>query len=196
MSTQPPFPPFPPPEPDKDAIINRLFKEATRDSLTGLYNARYFHELLSVEVARALRYKVPFSLLRAHLGNFRQLNEIFCPLSKNKVLKAVSEPLGQSTRATDFACRIGEADFAVILTHTEQTSASCLCGRLKQRIIKKLQLPEASGPSAVSLNFAVTEYQPPESSDSLIKRADRALYRGKNDDDDLDDGLLGVPVRV
>ena len=181
MSTQPPLPPLP--EPDKDAIINRLLNETSRDFLTAAYNARHFRELLNLEVARARRYKVPFSLLMGDIGNFKQLKDTFGPVSGDKALKAVAKVINAFVRVTDFDCRIGEADFAIILTHTELTGASC--GERLTNRIAALQLPEELRDVALSVTFALAQYRPPESPDSFIRRMD---------DDDPDEGLLGVPV--
>jgi diguanylate cyclase (GGDEF)-like protein len=199
MSTQPPLPS---PEPDKDAIINRLLKETNRDSLTGVYNARYFREMLGLEVERARRYKVPLSLLMGEIDQIRQVNDTFGHVSGDKVLKAVAELIITSSRVTDFVCRIeGEDKLAIILTHTERTGACQLVRHLRNRL-ERLQLPDELRGVAVGVTFGVGQYQPRESSDSFIIRVYRALYRAKNgfgngiDDDDSDEGLLGVPVRV
>src|SRR5688572_17552815 len=186
MSTQQPSAS---PDPDKDALIN------ARDALIKAYNARYFRDLLSLEVARAERYKVPLSLLIGDIDKFKQVNDTFGSASGNKVLKAVIDIIQFSTRVTDVVCRIGGDKLAIILTHTERHGASRVCKHFERGLAERIRLPDDLRGVAVSMTFGLGEYQSPESSDAFILRVEQALNRAKKNGDDPDEGLLGVPVR-
>src|SRR5688572_17472703 len=169
MSTQPPAPS----ESEKDALIDKLLAQSHKDLILGVYSPRYFHELLRIEAARAQRYKLPLSLLIGQVDQIRQLHTTLGYGSGIKVHKAFAEFIRSAVRVTDYVCRAhGVGKVAIILTHTELNAASHVGEKLKHQLAEKLRLPDELRGIEVSVTFGVGQYQPRESSDSLITRVD------------------------
>src|SRR5262245_31329591 len=94
--------------PPNDDFTYQL-KYSVRDAVTAHYNSRHFREVLSIETARAQRYKVPLSLILGDLHKFKRVNDTFGHITGDKVLKSVAELIRASLRRTDFVFRIGGA---------------------------------------------------------------------------------------
>ena len=176
MSTQPPLP------------------ESNKDIVTGAYNAQYFRELLSLEIARAERYRLPLSLLIGEIDNFKELEANLGGLGRDKVFKAVTDLIQMHSRLTDFVCMTGpHHELAIILTHTDLRHAGVACKRLQHCL--EHRLPEDLRGKSISMTFGIGEYQSSESPGTFFKRVEQALQRAKNGDDS-DEGLPGAPVRA
>lgn len=118
------------------ALVNaRRYSEARdqadRDPLTGLHNARYFHELLSREVARAHRYRRRLSLVRVALP----------ATAPDDVLAAAADAIRSAVRAADVPCRAGADEFAIVLPESELGGAELLAHRI-ERALAGLQTRE------------------------------------------------------
>jgi diguanylate cyclase (GGDEF)-like protein len=109
-----------------------LKKLATRDSLTGLYNHRHFHETMSVEINRVKRYHRPFSLLFIDLDNFKIFNDTNGHVNGDRLLLELSNLFLDSFRKTDIVCRYGGDEFGVIIPEATKQEARGIAGKLHQ----------------------------------------------------------------
>lgn len=163
----------------------RLYEETRRlantDSLSGLYNRRYFEEQLRKELDRSERYRRSFSLMILDINHFKQINDTHGHLAGDRALKIVAENLTKSIRAADVAARIGGDEFAVLLPETDQAGASQMAQRLKRQCAVKGFNTEngTSLPLEVSIGTATYPLDAVNIED-LIKSADQALYRDKS----------------
>ena len=106
-----------------------------RDSLTGLWNRRYFAERLGSELSRARRASGrPFTLLILDVNDFHLINKSHGPGEGDLVLRWVAEFLEKSVRAHDVCCRIEADEFAVILPDMGRTSCQFLVRRLRDKL--------------------------------------------------------------
>src|SRR5690606_13807358 len=85
----------------------RLEQLAITDGLTGLYNHRHFRDRLESEFQRALRYKLPLSLLLFDVDDFKQLNDTFGHLQGDHILRELAQRTLTSVRHSDFVSRYG-----------------------------------------------------------------------------------------
>ena len=165
----------------KDAN-EQLREMAFRDGLTGLYNHRYFQDLMDSELSRSKRYNKSFSLMILDLDHFKKINDEYGHPVGDVVLKEVSKAIENTIRDSDFAARYGGEEFAVLLPETELRGAAILAERLR-KAIEQLEIDTNGCRIDVTVSVGVTCYHP--SIDKIEKseiftQADNALYNSKN----------------
>jgi diguanylate cyclase (GGDEF)-like protein len=111
-----------------------LEHQAQTDSLTGLYNHRFFHERLRSELTRASRTRDVVTLVLLDLDNFKRVNDVHGHGIGDHVLIGVAEILTHAIRGSDVACRIGGEEFAVILPSSDAGDACVLASRISERL--------------------------------------------------------------
>jgi len=151
------------------------------DPLTGLYNKRYFKQALPYEIARALRYGKPMSLLMIDIDHFKQLNDIHGHPKGDQVLAAMGSSLGEALRSTDFSFRYGGEEFAVILPETRLESAFQVAEHLRAALQDRLSRQlNSTGQESVtaSIGLAAFPYDG-ATADLLLNHADHCLYKAK-----------------
>jgi diguanylate cyclase (GGDEF)-like protein len=158
-----------------------LRKMALKDGLTGLYNHRYFQDLMDHELSRARRYKKPFSLIMLDLDHFKKINDHYGHPVGDVVLKGVSEAIQNSIRDCDFAARYGGDEFAVVLPETELKGAAMAAERMR-KAVEDLEIATNGIDIDVSISIGVTCYHTladKKDKSEIISEADKALYKSK-----------------
>jgi diguanylate cyclase (GGDEF)-like protein/PAS domain S-box-containing protein len=153
-----------------------LAEQAARDSLTGLYNRRYFDQRIREELARADRAKQPLALLLCDMDKLKIVNDTKGHQVGDEALKAIAKSILDSTRGVDVAFRWGGDEFMVILPQTAREGARVAAARIRTRLHK------IRPPSCPELDVSVGIVVYPEHGvrdDELIKMADLALYIAK-----------------
>jgi diguanylate cyclase (GGDEF)-like protein len=120
---------------DNVQIRSRLEHLAQTDSLTGLYNHRYFHERLRAELQRAGRAHDTVALLMVDIDDFKQVNDVCGHGEGDQVLQQLADVLRATARASDTVCRVGGEEFAVILPSCTTDDALGLAARLKDALL-------------------------------------------------------------
>ncbi len=114
---------------------NKKYRElAYRDELTGLYNNRYFQDLMEKEVGRASRYEHALSLLLFDIDCFKEINDNFGHLAGDEVLRRVAEEIVQIMRGSDIVVRYGGDEFAVIMPETGRVGLEVFAERIRRGI--------------------------------------------------------------
>ncbi len=154
---------------------------ATRDSLTGLYNHRYFQESLTAELNRARRYQRPFSLLFIDLDYFKTFNDTNGHLEGDKLLITLSNLFLRSFRKTDIVCRYGGDEFAVILPEESNKNARMIAAKLHAQVAEHpFEGREVMPQSRVTISIGIATYPDNETdAESLLKHADQIMYEAK-----------------
>ena len=153
--------------------ISRL---ADTDELTGLYNRRFFNGRLAALISAARRHQQPLSLIMIDLDHFKKINDTCGHAVGDQVLKEFARLLRELVRNEDIPARWGGEEFIIVLPYTDRLSAGATAERLRSAL-GQLRLDMVS--SKLSASFGVAGLAPDEEADSLIKRADEALYRAK-----------------
>ena len=149
------------------------------DSLTGLYNRRYIMERIENELISYKRNKKKFSLIIADIDFFKRINDTFGHDCGDRVLKVVSKSLQDALREQDFISRWGGEEFLILLPETEIESGRILSDRIR-KIIEE-QIIEYNGVQVpITMTFGVTVNEDYEMIEDTIRKADKALYEGKN----------------
>jgi diguanylate cyclase (GGDEF)-like protein/PAS domain S-box-containing protein len=151
---------------------------ATKDELTELYNRRHFLELAQVELSRVRRTRAPLSLAMIDVDHFKHVNDRFGHAAGDRALKELSRALRETVRTADVAARIGGEEFVLLLPDTALEGALAVTERLRDRV-RKSELSVEGELLQFTVSAGVAELGPDEGMDSLLKRADDALYRAK-----------------
>jgi diguanylate cyclase (GGDEF)-like protein len=154
---------------------------AQTDGLTGLYNHRFFHQLLAVEISRASRFQRPLSLIMLDLDLFKAYNDVNGHQAGDRALRQLAWLLKHSSRSYDLIARYGGDEFAIILPETNKKTAGEVAERIRVSIAKApIEHAEVlpGGCCTVSLGIASFPDDALEERD-LVREADRALYQAK-----------------
>ena len=152
------------------------------DVLTGLYNRRYFDELLELEWGLAGRSKTPLTLMIADIDHFKKINDTYGHQAGDQYLKLISRSLRSVfQRKTDLVARYGGEEFVVLLPGKDADQALPLAESFKKVISNTiLTYKEETIQTTISLGLASCVPGSDESPDRLITRADNALYAAKD----------------
>ena len=115
-------------------LFEEVKAQAVTDSLTGLYNRRYFEEYLKKEVKRALRQKQPFSIIGLDLDHLKEINDKYGHAYGDLAIKTVADVLKKNARAIDTAARMGGEEFNVILPGVESEGAMAAAERIRKAL--------------------------------------------------------------
>jgi two-component system, cell cycle response regulator len=176
-----------------DPALKRRFKEikrlftakkknlsdlAYRDALTGLNNRRSFEKTLAAEWKRQRRYKRPLSLIMIDIDHFKKVNDTYGHQKGDSVLQTVSGIINDNVRSTDFACRYGGEEIAVILSETSLDNAALTAEKLRALVESKVIEIEGI---KVTVSLGVSTYADNlKEPGDLIEAADGCLYKAKN----------------
>lgn len=149
------------------------------DPLTGLTSRRAFTEMADTEIQRALRYRLPLSLLMIDLDHFKSINDTHGHINGDAVLASFAHTVAQQVREVDVVGRLGGEEFVVLLPNVGATEAAQVAERMRQAVAQSELL--VNGQRLVyTASFGVAEFNPRELSlSSLLSRADEALYKAK-----------------
>ena len=156
-----------------------LRQQAETDSLTGIYNRRYFDVALDYEIARARRYGNPLSLIIFDLDHFKRLNDTYGHLTGDRTLFRVARQCERHLRSTDVFCRYGGEEFAIIAAETSPVAAMMLSQRIREDIAG-VKLDVCNEPVTISAGVAAWDSNRFNTKDDLIAAADKALYQAKS----------------
>lgn len=159
------------------AGAKRFFNEAVTDSLTGLYNRKYLQMVLEREIASFQRYGMQFSFLMLDIDHFKTVNDVFGHPAGDGVLKDLGAILREQKRRSDLAARYGGEEFAVLLDHTTMQGALAAAENLR-KAIEEHRFP-GIGDKQVTVSIGVSECSADDDEQSIIKRADDALFMAK-----------------
>jgi two-component system cell cycle response regulator len=151
-----------------------------RDELTGLYNRRYFNEVVEKEVSRATRYQADLVLCMIDLDYFKKINDTYGHLAGDMTLSEIAGMLRKCVRQSDLCCRYGGEEFTVIMTNTDINGARKVSERFRKMVAHRLfQYNSHKFNCTVSVGIAAYKPELNQSSTELMEAADYALYKAK-----------------
>jgi len=119
---------------DNAQIRAQLEHQAQTDSLTGLYNHRYFHDRLRAELTRASRSRDSVAVVMLDIDDFKRVNDVYGHGSGDQVLTDLAELLRGSLRGSDVVCRLGGEEFGMIMPSGDAGDAVALARRLTEKL--------------------------------------------------------------
>jgi diguanylate cyclase (GGDEF)-like protein len=176
-------------------LRDALREAALRDSLTGLFNRRYFDETAPREVQRTHRSGKPLALAAIDLDHFKRFNDGFGHEAGDLVLRETARVLATGLRSTDIVCRVGGEELvALLLDSTAEDAATRM--EAVRRQLAGLSLQHQGRPlPAVTVSIGVAQAPAHGSTaEDLMRAADQALYAAKAQGRDRIVVAAGVPL--
>ncbi len=155
---------------------------AVTDGLTGLHNRRYMETHLQILTARAKQDNRPISLLMIDIDFFKNINDAHGHDAGDRILKQFALGISRNIRGIDLACRYGGEEFVVIMPETDMAIASLVAERIRHYTETFSFDVGSEIPVTMTTSIGVTSLaRDTDTPETILKRADEALYRAKND---------------
>lgn len=157
-------------------LFENLKKEAVTDSLTELYNRRYFNQALQKEAERAQRLHQPFSLISLDLDYLKKINDTYGHFFGDLAIKTIANILKKNARSIDVPARLGGEEFSVLLPGVDSSGAMIAAERIRAAI----EAQELDTIGHITASVGVGTF--PEHSiklDELLDMTDQAMYKSK-----------------
>ncbi|EJM70692.1 diguanylate cyclase (GGDEF) domain-containing protein [Pseudomonas sp. GM50] len=167
--------------PMRNALLYRAATQsALRDPLTDTGNRIAMDQTLEREIEMSRRHSQPLSLLMLDIDHFKQINDTYGHSAGDEVLKAVAASIKNQLRNVDMVFRFGGEEFLILLSNTSREAAAMIGERL--RFAAQAQDYEAEGKMIeLTVSIGCSTLLPGESAESLLRRADSALYVAKRE---------------
>lgn len=165
-----------------------LYEENERlsitDGLTKAYNRRYFNMQIEKEFEKAKRYNSKLTLIMLDIDHFKVLNDAYGHQQGDMVLIHLARILKENMRNIDFIARYGGEEFAILMSGADKKEGAIVAEKLRKRIemYPFPALQKGAEPIKTTISLGVAEYSADmNSTDELVKYADNALYKAKED---------------
>jgi diguanylate cyclase (GGDEF)-like protein len=153
---------------------------ANYDTLTGLYNRRYFEERLGLDAQKSFYGGTPLSLVMADIDHFKKVNDTFGHTEGDRVLFEIANLLKASVRKKDTVARYGGEEFILILPEAGLGEASMIAERIRKLVEgTPFEIANARINLTVSMGISNFPSNRAKSKEELVKMADEALYDAK-----------------
>jgi diguanylate cyclase (GGDEF)-like protein len=162
------------------ATQRRLREQATRDSLTGLWNRAVILDILQREHARGRREGHRMAVIMADIDHFKKVNDSLGHLAGDRVLRQIAQRLQTAVRPYDAVGRYGGEEFLVVLPRCDTDISLALAQRLR-RCISAAPANVAGQAVLVTISLGVAAWDGEASAQEVLKLADEAMYRAKRE---------------
>ncbi|MDR3577437.1 MAG: sensor domain-containing diguanylate cyclase [Anaerolineaceae bacterium] len=164
---------------DNARLFSQVERLAITDTLTGLYNRRYFFEFATQEFERSRRYGRSLSVMMLDIDHFKKVNDTYGHLVGDRLLTELAEKCKETLREAEVMARYGGEEFVILLPETTLNLAFQAAERLWQAIAS-LQVDVEGQPVSISVSLGVAELESSCATlEALLERADQALYQAK-----------------
>lgn len=160
-------------------FIDDLRKAALLDPLTNLPNRRYIEMKIASSSEGLKRHGIPFGILFADIDLFKAINDTYGHDIGDRVLRMVAGTLENNVRAYDAVGRWGGEEFIAVINHTDEEQLKATAEKLRS-LVEESFLSAGDTSISVTVTIGVALARPDDTMESIIKRADRALYKGKS----------------
>ena len=158
---------------EEKELEKRLYKLATRDKLTCIYNRHALYEFLDKMIKQAERDLMTFSVVFFDIDGFKQINDTFGHQVGDDVLVSIANLVKRALRKSDIFGRWGGEEFLIILPNSKDPVL------VAERLRKLVQETIRINGSSITISVGVTNYKKGDSITSIIKRVDNAMYSAK-----------------
>ncbi|MDB5585889.1 MAG: PleD family two-component system response regulator [Devosia sp.] len=162
--------------------VSNTMALAVTDDMTGLYNRRYFDRHLGVMLGKAQAQERDMAVMLLDIDHFKSVNDTHGHDIGDAVLKEFSLRLKRNIRGVDLACRFGGEEFVVLMPDTDFGQAEAVAERVREAVADRGFEVGTARPLTVTVSVGVTLQESlADTPETLIKRADVALYRAKRE---------------
>jgi two-component system, cell cycle response regulator len=165
------------------STVSKSIEAAIVDPLTGLHNRRYMQSHLSNLVNAAAEQGTDFAVMILDIDHFKMVNDTWGHDAGDEVIKEIAARIRKALRKTDMACRAGGEEFMVLMPETSADIAVKAAERIRQRV-ERSPFPIQGGRKAIRVTASIGvsgNTGPVETAESVMKRADEALYQAKRE---------------
>ena len=160
-------------------LVSRLQHLSERDALTGLLNRRALAPMMLREAGRMRRYGEAYALMMIDIDHFKALNDTHGHAAGDAALVLLARVLREASREVDRIARVGGEEFCILMPHSDLEGARHLATRIHAAVHAA---PWESAEQSLTVSIGVAVAQSAEELPTAVQeRADRALYRAKND---------------
>ena len=161
--------------------LETVKRESQKDALTGVANRKCFDQTLMKEVEEARSNDTPLCLCMIDLDHFKKFNDNFGHRMGDSALRIVASIFDHNVRDHDLVARYGGEEFALVMPNADLTTAVKVSNRIRETLTEKRVVRRSTGEhlGSVSVSVGVAQLQDNDTPDTLIDRADRALYEAK-----------------
>jgi diguanylate cyclase (GGDEF)-like protein len=157
----------------------RLYHQAIRDSLTGLYNRKHILDMLGMELDQCGRFGQGLSIMLMDLDHFKAINDRYGHALGDKVLSVMAQRMAFGLRKVDQLGRIGGEEFLAYCPQTDLEGTRALAERFREQVTLE-PIPGLPPGDRVTLSIGLATWEGPEdTAERLLSRADKALYQAK-----------------
>jgi diguanylate cyclase len=157
-------------------VIER--NKAYNDALTGIPNRMAFDERITHEFQRWQRYNSKLTLCLVDIDKFKGVNDTYGHKAGDIVLKTIAEKCASKVRKSDFFCRYGGEEFALILPETDLSAAITVAETIRESI-ERCSFQYGDKDVSVTVSCGLAEVKGKDTLDKVFQRADKALYKAK-----------------
>jgi diguanylate cyclase (GGDEF)-like protein len=150
--------------------------QAMTDELTGLANRRALDRAIAEALQTAERTQRPFAVAMVDVDHFKRINDRFGHSTGDTVLADFATRLRAGVGPEDLPFRYGGEEFSVLLPGVDLTGAMLVAEHLRQQVARPAS---ADGMQPITASLGVAAWQPGDTADALLRRADQGLYRAK-----------------
>jgi diguanylate cyclase (GGDEF)-like protein/PAS domain S-box-containing protein len=163
---------------DRKALEQGLRTLAELDELTGIYNRRRFQEEVEKQLRAARRFGDPLTLMLLDVDGFKKINDTYGHQTGDKALQVVARALRGAVRETDLIGRLGGDEFVALLTRADDRGVDRVIGALRRAL--RVDDPAAGVSFSIEVSVGIARSDGvDETCESLLHRADRAMYAEK-----------------
>jgi diguanylate cyclase (GGDEF)-like protein len=158
-------------------LYHRAVQTALIDPLTGVKNRSTLDDAFQRELKLARRHDHDLSVILLDIDHFKQVNDKHGHLNGDQALRAVAQCVQQTIRDSDLLFRFGGEEFMILLSGTGADGSALLAERIRREVERITPFPD--GKTTLTISLGVTSLRDEDTIDSLLERADSALYRAK-----------------
>lgn len=154
---------------------DRLYKRATHDSLTGIFNRLYFKDKFSTELIENCKNGSVFSIVLFDIDYFKQINDEYGHQKGDEALIGITKLVSKLIRKSDLFFRWGGEEFLILLPGARIEEAT----RVSEKIRREIEKLKIKGIRKLTASFGVTQCKVDDNQESMFKRVDNSLYLAK-----------------
>jgi diguanylate cyclase len=166
---------------DLQESLDAIRYESLTDELTTLANRKHFDQSIERSITHATDSGESFSLLITDIDHFKNFNDTYGHQTGDQVLRLVGLAVKQNVKGQDIACRYGGEEFGIILPRTTLDHARSVADHIRVAVMSKELVKRSTGENLgyITISIGVSTYRKGDTAQSLIERADSALYLAK-----------------
>jgi diguanylate cyclase (GGDEF)-like protein len=179
-----------------EAAEEKLRHLSTTDDLTQVYNRRHFIQIAKTEWARARRYGEEFAIVIFDLDEFKRINDTYGHVVGDQVLRTVGEVCMREVRSTDTFARFGGDEFVFLIPKSAEIDLEAFIERVRIRLAQT-RIPHQQGDIRFTVSIGAKRFdQHMLEFDTILMKADEALYRAKRNGGNRAEMAEETPIRL